>query len=626
MISYRLLSLVLPGLIGALVALLFLKQPFLHGLELRATDLLFVARYQFQGPQPVDPRIVIVGLDEASYKLIGKPFAFWEPEFAKISQGLLQAGASAVALDFTPNVQTGQLPEAVQSLVMAGRIELMQALTTGQVLLGDLPDDTHHWGAHADKMLMETAQQFGNLAMLTVIADGDGVHREIPLYAPQTDGGRILSLAARSAELATGNSTLEVSAGQATLGGRSVPLEGNPLQPSLRVNYPGPHDSFRRIPMSTLITSLKAGRPLPDVKGCLCLVAPWSSDSQDFRAAPFNLLPDHDTFGIEIHAAALNTLLTGNGLRAAPATLWYLLCVAGSYFLFFTASSMRFKRSVIYGLLSIAGYSLVALYAFCNNYWLPLCAPVVAWLVAYLAGFMGRYYTVELKRRSTRDMFRRMVAPEVVEHVLDNPEALKPGGSHRRVTVLYTDINDFTPMCEGSQPSEVIEMLNRYFEAMVDIIQANKGMLKQFVGDEIMCIYGAPASYGDDAARAVNTALEMLEKLKEMEQKDPTGRGFYDIKVGIHTGDVVVGHVGSIDHLEYAAVGDDVNLGARIMATTKKLDNVKVLVSDVTRREAAPLLPHVEWISHGVQSFKGKTAQMEVFEIRRRQAANKEKT
>lgn len=625
MISYRLLTLILPGFLGALVATLFLRQPFLHGLELRATDLLFVARYQLQGPQAIDQRILIVGLDEACYKLIGKPFALWEGDFARICQGLLDAGATAVALDFTPNVQTGQLPEAIQGLVMADRMQLMQTLTTGKVVLGDLPDDADHWGAHADPALMAAAQQFGNLALLTVIADQDGVHREVPLFAPLSDGGRLLSLAARCAELGAGNATLELGPGHVTLGGKTVPLEGDPRQPSLRVNYPGPHDSFRRIPMSTVVASLQSGRPLPDVKDCLCLVAPWSSDSQDFRAAPFNLLPDHDTFGIEIHAAALNTLLTGNGLRAAGPALWYALCIAGSYLLFFTASSMRFKRSVIYGFLALTGWFQIALYAFSRNYWLPLCAPATAWLLAYLAGFMGRYYTVELKRRSTRDMFRRMVAPEVVEHVLDNPEFLKPGGSHRRVTVLYTDINDFTPMCESSQPSEVIEMLNRYFEAMVEIIQANKGMLKQFVGDEIMCIYGAPASYGNDAARAVNTALEMLEKLKEMEEQDPTGRGFYDIKVGIHTGDVVVGHVGSMDHLEYAAVGDDVNLGARIMATTKKLDNVKVLVSEVTRREAERLLPHVEWISHGVQSFKGKTAQMEVFEIRRRQAASKEK-
>jgi len=608
LISYRLLSLVLPGLLGALVAALFLNQPFLHGLELRSTDLLFVARYAVQGPQPIDPRVVIVGLDEACYKKIGKPFALWEPDFARICTGLLDAGAAAVALDFVmPNVplDNPNVPPELLQLVTQGRLTLMQALTTQKVVLGDLPDDSDHWGTHSDKILMETALEYGNLAMLTVIADRDGVHREVPLFASRPDGTRMLSLAAvNSAQRA----------------------EGDMRQPSLRVNYPGPHDSFRRLLMSSVLDSLESGLGMPDVKGCVCLIAPWSSESQDFRAAPFNLLPDHDTFGIEIHAAALNTLLTGNGLWAAPPGVWYLLCILGSYALFFTASELRFKRSVIYGLLVIAGWFLVVLYAFTRNYWLPLCAPATAWLLAYLAGFMGRYYTVELKRRSTRDMFRRMVAPEVVEHVLHNPDALKPGGSHRRVTVLYTDINDFTPMCEGSQPTEVIDMLNRYFEAMVTIIKANKGMLKQFVGDEIMCIYGAPASYGDDAARAVNTALEMLEKLQEMEEQDPTGRGFYDIKVGIHTGDVVVGHVGSMDHLEYAAVGDDVNLGARIMATTKKLDNVKVLVSDVTRREAAPLLPHIEWISHGVQSFKGKTAQMEVFEIRRRQAASKEST
>lgn len=132
-----------------------------------------------------------------------------------------------------------------------------------------------------------------------------------------------------------------------------------------------------------------------------------------------------------------------------------------------------------------------------------------------------------------------------------------------------------------------------------------------------MVIYNAPHDQPDHAARAVMTGLEMIERLEQMKARANGREGFYEVKIGINTGDVVVGNVGTATRMEYAAVGDDVNLGARIETLTKKL-GAFLLVSAATKKEAEGQLPGVEWISRGVQQFKGKTAEMEVFEVRRK--------
>ena len=213
-----------------------------------------------------------------------------------------------------------------------------------------------------------------------------------------------------------------------------------------------------------------------------------------------------------------------------------------------------------------------------------------------------------------------MVSPQVMNHVLKNYRRLK-SGERKEITVLFSDINDFTPVCENHSPEEVIRMLSEYFSLMVDVIMKYDGYLKQYVGDEIMVIYGAPDDSKDHATRAVLTALEMREVLARARETSQGKPGFYDIKIGINTGSVVVGKVGPESRWEYAAVGDDVNLGARVMSAAKKM-GMDIGVSEATRQrylkeleESGRETDPVKWDSQGVQSFKGKISQMEVYAV-----------
>ena len=185
--------------------------------------------------------------------------------------------------------------------------------------------------------------------------------------------------------------------------------------------------------------------------------------------------------------------------------------------------------------------------------------------------------------------------------------------SKRRVTVLFADINNFSTDCETYTADEVIRMLNAYFATMSQIIVSHGGWIKQFVGDEIMVIFNAPEDHPRPEQAAVETAVEMVDTLRKLETT-ATSRGFFHIKVGIHSGDVIVGTVGSEHRTEYAAVGDDVNVGSRIMNMSKALD-APVLISGTTMEKVRDL-PNVVFEDRGMHEVKGRRQKVRVYAAR----------
>ncbi len=184
------------------------------------------------------------------------------------------------------------------------------------------------------------------------------------------------------------------------------------------------------------------------------------------------------------------------------------------------------------------------------------------------------------EKKFIRSIFGRYATEEVVEDALRR--GLKLGGEEREVTILFSDIRNFTGLAERLEPTEVVDLLNDYFSEMVGVISRNGGILNKFIGDGMVAIFGAPESHGNDAERAVKTALEMMERLKEFNRKlAAKGRRELSIGVGINTGRVVVGNIGSTERMEYTAVGDAVNLASRLEELNKDL-GTGILISPST--------------------------------------------
>ncbi len=572
-------------------------------------------------PVPCDSRLVLVEVDSEVGPLLGKPTVFWTGDYARALRAMQDAGAIAVGLDLILHARREGLPEdgAIRQALEEGELALGLEILRGRVVLGEYYEPASSENSRSVHRSVDTlhfaAEPLRNTGYLNVDTDPDGTVRRVPLIWSAESPPRTRSLVGRLAELALGGEMVR-RGDRVFLAGREVLAEdaGN----AFRFQDPGP--VFSRLPLSRILALLNAGQPLPDLTGKVCLVGPGSHEAsdlhrtpRDWRGGPFSLTP-----GLEIHAAALNTLLTGRSLRpVAPAPALAVLAAVALLALILALGLRPLVGGAVALLcvpLVFAGGLLAVQEA---DLWFPGVAVALAGGAAFAMGYGIRYWSVERSRRQIRSLFGRYVSEPVMRELTRNPGSLALGGTRRRLTVLFSDINDFTPVCERHTPEEVIRMLNQYFSEMLAIVFRYQGTVKQFVGDEIMVIFGAPEVQQDHAARAVRTAVEMVERLEELARNSQGRPGFYAVKIGIHTGEVVVGNVGAESRTEYAAVGDDVNLAARIEGLAGRL-GAPILVSEATRSECQGELEDLEWISRGVQPFKGKTSRMEVFEVRRR--------
>ncbi|MCC6874345.1 MAG: GAF domain-containing protein [Sandaracinaceae bacterium] len=220
-------------------------------------------------------------------------------------------------------------------------------------------------------------------------------------------------------------------------------------------------------------------------------------------------------------------------------------------------------------------------------------------------------YAEKLEQEAvTRERFQRLLSPAIAQQVLSGKVEVKKGGESRFTTVLFSDIRGFTNMSEAHDAQTIVDMLNEYFERMVEVIFKYEGTLDKFVGDEIMALFGAPVSHPDDPYRAVKTALEMKDVLAEYNaERRAAGQQEIAIGIGINTGECVAGYLGSSKALEYTVIGDTVNTGARLCSIAKPGE---IIISDKTYQEVKD---HFEVLELPPTSVKGKSMPLKIYNV-----------
>lgn len=214
------------------------------------------------------------------------------------------------------------------------------------------------------------------------------------------------------------------------------------------------------------------------------------------------------------------------------------------------------------------------------------------------------------KEAVTRERFQRLLSPAIAQQVIEGKVEVKKGGEARMTTVLFSDIRGFTAMSEQHEAQFVVDMLNEYFERMVEVIFKYEGTLDKFVGDEIMALFGAPVSHPDDALRAVRTALEMKQVLAQFNsERVAAGHPPIEIGIGINTGECVAGYLGSSKALEYTVIGDAVNTGARLCSIAK---GGEIIISENTYRAVRD---YVEVVELPPTQVKGKSQALKIFNV-----------
>lgn len=302
---------------------------------------------------------------------------------------------------------------------------------------------------------------------------------------------------------------------------------------------------------------------------------------EDLKATPI----DARMPGVYIHASILSNLLNNDYLIVEKESFTYwaaaILAALGVLIVLFTGS-MYIQVGV--PLVLWLGYTGMAFEAYTGNHLWPLTAPTAALWVSVLGAFIYFGVTEGRARLKVRRMFSLYVSPEVLSQVVEQADAEGDIalGREEYISILFSDIRSFTNISEKLTAQRVVEMLNIYFTEMVEAIFKHQGTVDKFIGDAIMCFWGAPVRMDDHEAAAVKSALEMIEGLKKV-NVELEARGFEPlaIGIGIHTGNAVLGNIGSAKKINYTVIGDSVNLASRLEGVTKTY-GAPIIISEVT--------------------------------------------
>jgi adenylate cyclase len=263
------------------------------------------------------------------------------------------------------------------------------------------------------------------------------------------------------------------------------------------------------------------------------------------------------------------------------------------------------------GLLA-AGWTTLAVFAFRRGISVAMFQPLLGMAIALFAGTAYRYFVEDAEKRKVSRLFGRYVSKDVYSQLMAHPGLAELGGRRRDMSVLFSDIRGFTSITERGNPDELVGQLNEYFTVMVDIVFRHQGTVDKFVGDLVMAIFGAPVDDDRHPEHAVAAAVDMVAGLGALNRKwAGEGRPTLDIGIGINSGEMVAGNIGSSSIMSYTVIGDNVNLASRLESLNKDYQT-RIIISGATRQrldgrfEVRPL---------GDVIVKGKTQTVSIFEV-----------
>ncbi len=284
-------------------------------------------------------------------------------------------------------------------------------------------------------------------------------------------------------------------------------------------------------------------------------------------------------YGIEIIANTINTVIKSNYIIKLNNYFYLFILFIISIIVALISSNKRTIFAYLYSILFVFIYYFFASFLFIStNIVLEVPKVILISLLSLMTVIVYRVLTEEKQKKQIKATFSRYVNPNVVEELLESPPEL--GGVDKDITVFFSDIRDFTTLSERLTPQKVLNHLNKYFTAMTDIILKYDGTLDKYVGDEIMCFWGAPKPQENHAELACKAALDQMKKLEELNKKWPEDMKI-NIGIGINTGIMTVGNVGSEGRMDYTVIGDNVNLGARLEGVNKTY-GTNIIVSENT--------------------------------------------
>jgi adenylate cyclase len=623
------------------------------------------ARLNLTRPNTLDDRIVIVDIDEFSLAEVGR-WPWSRDKLATLVDNLFSHyGASVVGFDIVfaekdgssgltvfENLARDELSNNPQYLKTFTKIRpslefdrifanslrgekavmgyyFRHSVPQGESgVTGLLPPPVFKMDAQWSKRLpISKAMGFaGNLEIIqSAAASGgyfdnplvseDGVFRRVPLVQ-NYEGNLYSSLALATAQVYLGNPEIElgVRTGDSNndqnyyslefinLGDHRIPVDNNG---AAYVPYRGLQGSFLYLPIHQVLTQNIDPALLKDK---IVLVGATAPGLLDLRSTPVqNIYP-----GVEVQANLISGILDQSINHRPVWTIGYefalliLIGVSMSLLLPLVSPLLATASSFAVSLLVTGG----TLFAWNNNLILPLASPLLLISMIFVLHMTYGFFIESRGKRQLARLFGQYIPPELVAEMSESPSDFALDGESREMTVLFSDVRGFTTISEGMDPRQLTRLMNALLTPMTRVIHKNRGTIDKYMGDAIMSFWGAPLTDSEHASHALYAALAMMEELKIM-QDDFKARGWpeIDIGIGLNTGIMNVGNMGSEFRMAYTVLGDAVNLGSRLEGLTKKY-GVNIIVSESTRES----VPEFVFRELDLVRVKGKNEPVAIFE------------
>ncbi|MGA1870036.1 MAG: CHASE2 domain-containing protein [bacterium] len=651
-------------LISLSIIMLYCMHPrFIEVIELKFFDL----RFRLRKKKPLENNIIIAAIDQKSIDELGR-WPWPRSKIKSLIERLSDAGAQVIAFDIVFQApEKNILAEFIKeySYIFTDRAEkqrlmkmldqinpdrdLSQAIEkAGNVILGMFfflsPEEARRRGkekvnqesrvlfsqrfpiiqqvslthskdrvarGYGFEMSMEMlAQSAVSNGFINIYPDFDGIIRWAPLII-EHKGNFYPSLSMQIVKQYWNlqDDSILIKLGECGVEGlyiKEIPIpvdtRGNVL-----INYQGPEATFPHYSISDI---LDHRLPLKDLQGKIVLIGATATSIYDMRYTPYKIMS-----GVEIQASILNNLLNQTYL-SIPSHYFLIEIVIllgiGLVLGIFLSFTPLIIGSVVTAALLIGYIYLNCYLLFSQGIWISLVYPLIEIFAIFTIINLYRYSTEEKERKKIKKSFEHYLAPALVQELINDPEKLQLGGEKQVLTVLFSDIRNFTTISEGLKPETLIYFLNEYMTAMSTIILDHFGFLDKFIGDAIMAVYCTPIKREDHAVLSCQTALKMQNELTVINEKyRPQKLSEIKIGIGINSGEMVIGNFGSKQRFDYTVLGDNVNLASRLEGITKVF-GVKIIISEYTQQ-----LIHNRWPVRelDIVRVKGKIKPVKIFEL-----------
>ncbi len=601
----------------ALVFGLLFSSPAFELFHGQSIDILTALRWRVMGPRfdPADAPAVVIAIDEESFNtppFKGSPILTWTREIGRVITASIEGGAKVVGFDiiFPSLIEQSVIPfkdEMLGTRLRGFDRDYLRALAiaarAGKLVLGESLQGDHAIRPSAGQRIAVGHQR--NIRALNAYSDADFVLRRLPLSF-SLDGAPVPSMAVELAARALGVAPEYAPDGSMTLAGYRVP---SAVPNTLTLNFAGGTGDVLTYSFADLHACVEkgdtdffhrhfAGKVV--LFGTLLDVEDRKLTSKRFAtgyegasgprcalpAPPNTRIGRNSIPGVYVHATGVNNLLRRDAITELGPFSQSTIAVAFAVIAALTALVLAPVTAALAFVVLVIAWTGIATSAFAHAVALPLVEPVTAGLAAMISTVGYRFIVADREERFLRESFGLYLAPQVIERMLASNKLPELGGEMRNVTVFFSDIAGFSSIAETMTPPTLVALMNEYLSAMTEIIEAHGGYVDKYIGDSVVAMFGAPVYDLNHARNAVEAALKCRDRLDEINHSPGPFQGRkLSHRIGLNSGEALVGNIGSRRRFNYTVMSDAVNLASRLEGANKYF-GTSIMASEQTVRLA----------------------------------------